>query len=54
MSLISSLSALSLSDSLTVLSYVIYFGMFFRFGSRWADFIIETFKNFFSHFKKDR
>jgi len=48
------LDDLSFTEAVRFLFYVIAFGMFIRFGFRYADWVIDAFKDFFSRRKKDR
>ncbi len=48
------LDNLSFIEAVRFLFYVIALGMFVRFGFRYADWVIDAFKGFFSHRKKDR
>jgi len=48
------LESLSYIEAVRFLFYVTVLGMFVRFGFRYADWVIDDFKDLFSHRKKDR
>ncbi len=48
------LDSLSFIEAVRFLFYVTALGMFIRFGFRYADWVIDAFKGFFSWRKKDR